>query len=247
MIDLAVLDRHEKIALSFSGGKDSLAVVYLLRAHLHRVCIYHMDTGDLLPETMAVVEHVKAFAPNFVHIKGDVWSWIEQHGLPADLVPHSSHQVGQLMGEPIRAPLVARYDCCVTNLMRPTYERMLGDGNTLVIRGTKREDMRRLPVANAEIDNGIEYFYPIQEWSTDEVFAYLREVGAPISRIYTHVANSPECARCTAWWGERRAEYLKQYHPQLYQDYRARLNLVAQEIVRSVENLRHELAHLELL
>lgn len=246
MIDLSSLDRHDKIALSFSGGKDSLAVVYLLRAHLHRLTIYHIDTGDLLPETREIVEHVKAFAPNFVHIQGDVARFITQNGLPTDLLPHSAHPIGQAMGEP-RMPLVARYDCCWHNLMLPIFSRILADGNTLLIRGTKRVDMRRLPNGSGDVDGQIELWYPIQDWSNDEVFAYLREAGAPLSRIYSHVTNSPECARCTAWWGERRAEYLKQYHPKLYQDYRARLDLVAQELVRSVENLRHELAHLELL
>jgi phosphoadenosine phosphosulfate reductase len=246
MIDLSPLDRHDKIALSFSGGKDSLAVVYLLRAYLDRLTIYHMDTGDLLPETREIVEHVKSFAPHFVHIEGDVSKFIAEYGLPTDLLPHGAHPIGQAMGEP-RTPLVARYDCCWRNLMLPIFSRIVEDGNTLLIRGTKRVDMRRLPMASGGLDDRFEYFYPIQDWSNDEVFAYLREAGAPISRVYQHVTNSPECARCTAWWGERRAEYLKQYHPQLYQEYRARLDLVAQEIVRAVENLRHELAHLELL
>lgn len=245
-IDLSVLDRHDKIALCVSGGKDSTAVLYLLRDYLPRIVCYHMDTGDLLPETVAIVEHLKAMAPNFVHIRGDVASWIAANGRPSDLVTHGSHMVGQAMGE-TATPLVARYDCCWINLMAPIYRRIRDDGNTLLIRGTKRQDMNRLPVASAEVYAGVEFFYPIQEWTADEVFAYLRVVRAPVSRVYDHVTNSPECARCTAWWGEQRAAYLKRYHPALYEDYRGQLAIVADEISGPIKQLRRELAEMELL
>lgn len=245
-IDLSVLDQHERIALSFSGGKDSLAVVYLLRAHLDRLTIYHYDTGDLLPETREIVQHVREFAPCFIHIQGDIEKTLREQGLPSDLVPHSSHPIGMHMGEPVRAVLVSRYDCCWRNLMVPMFDRMRADGNTLLIRGTKAADMNRLPMTSGEVEAGIELFYPIQAWSNDEVFAYLREVGAPISRIYGTVVNSPECARCTAWWGEKRAEYLREHHPQLWADYRARMAVVATEIVGQVNNMRYELQNLGL-
>ena len=245
LIDLTPLDRHEKIALCVSGGKDSLALVYLLRAHLHRVTCYHLDTGDLLPETREIVDHVKSFAPNFVHIQRDILTEIASHGMPTDLLPHTAHPVAQHMGEHMTR-LVSRYDCCWHNLMLPLFERVHADGNTMVIRGTKAVDMRRLPAVSGDNAYGVEVFLPLQGWTHDDVFAYLREVSAPISRIYTTVVNSPECARCTAWWGEKRAEYLRKHHPALWADYRARMSLVAQEIVGPVNNLRHELTHLEL-
>lgn len=245
-IDLAVLDRHAKTALSFSGGKDSLAVVYLLRGRLDQLTIYHLDTGDLLPETRAIVAHVRTMAPDFVHIQGDIEGFVHANGLPSDLVPHTAHPVGRMMGEAV-TPLIARYDCCWHNLMNPIYQRIIADGNTLMIRGTKQVDMRALPVASGDHADGLEFLYPLQSWSNDEVFAYLREVGAPISRIYDHVVNSPECARCTAWWSEQRAAYLRQYHPALYEDYKHRLVLVAQELVRPMEHLRHELNEMGML
>ncbi len=239
MIDLSPLDRHERVSLSFSGGKDSLAVVYLLRSYLDRITLYHLDTGDLLPEVREIVRYVEAFAPNFVRIQGDVAGWIAQNGLPTDLLPHSAHVVGQSMGEH-GAHLVPRYMCCHANLMLPLYERMRDDGNTLVIRGTKAVDMARLPVRSGETEHGIELWLPLQDWSHDDVFAYLRSVGAPISRIYDHVVNSPECARCSAWWGEKRASYLKQYHPEIFEDYAARLRIVWGEIVEPVRSLQRE-------
>lgn len=247
MIDpIPFFGRHERVALNFSGGKDSLAVVYLLRAYLDRLTIYHLDTGDLLPETRAIVRHVVSMAPNFVHLQGDVLAHIAAHGMPTDLLPHTAHPVADAMAE-ARTRLVSRYDCCWHNRMLPLYARMRADGITLIIRGTKQVDMRRVPLASGETLDGIEHWYPLESWSHQDVFAYLREVGAPINRVYELVMNSPECTRCTAWWGEKRAEYLRKYHPELYRDYRARMDLVAQEIVGPVNNLRYELAQMELL
>lgn len=246
MTDLSPLDRHTNIGLMFSGGKDSLACVYLLREHLHRITLLHNDTGDLLPETRAVVEHVKTIAPHFVHLRGDVHAWIAVNGLPTDLLPHSAHPIGRAMHESSGPPLVARYDCCWSNLMRPIYDLALERGVTLIIRGTKAVDMTRLPVRDGQVEAGIEFFYPIEGWTNEQVFSYLRLNDAPISRIYDYVDNSPECARCSAWWGEKRAAYLRKYHPHLWNDYGVRLRAVTDAIDPPLANLRREVAEFNI-
>lgn len=237
---MSQLTRHDKIALAFSGGKDSLAIVYMLRPHLDRITLYHLDTGDLLPEIRAIVGHVKAFAPHFVHIHGNVTGWIEANGMPTDLLPYSAHDVGRVAGqEGIR--LTSRYSCCYANLMLPVWERIKADGNTLVIRGTKAVDQKRIPAKSGETHDGIEIWNPIEGWSHEDVFDYLKAMGAPHNRIYDYMTNAPECARCPAWWGEGRAAYLKQFHPELFADYAARLRAVTGEIIESVNNLNREL------
>lgn len=236
------LARHERIALSFSGGKDSLACVYLLRPFLDRITVYHLDTGDLLPEVHAVVAHVKAMAPHFVLVRTDAHAWMAAHGLPTDLLPHSSHVIGQAMGEGVR--LVGRYDCCYANLMLPLFQRIRDDGNTLLIRGTKRVDMPRLPKANGDSGDGVEIMLPIQDWSHQQVFDYLREQGAPINPIYDHVTNSPECASCPAWWSERRAAYLRDRHPQRFALYRERMRVVMSQLDAPLIALAREVKEL---
>jgi 3'-phosphoadenosine 5'-phosphosulfate sulfotransferase (PAPS reductase)/FAD synthetase len=239
VMDLSALDRHEHIALSLSGGKDSLACLYLLRPHMHRITAYHRDTGDLLPEVREIVAEARGMCPNFVHLQGDVMAWHREHGLPTDLLPHSAEHIGQAMGEGQR--LVTRYTCCYGNLMAPLFDRIRADGNTLLIRGTKRVDMKRLPMASGDVVDGLELLLPLQEWSNTDVFEYLRREGAPICRIYEYVTNAPECARCPAWWGEKRAAYLRRFHPDLFADYRTRLQAVWREIDPALVNLAAEL------
>lgn len=240
MIDLSPLDRHKKIALSLSCGKDSLACLYLLRDHLHRITVYFHDTGDLLPEIHAIADQIEAMCPYFVRTRSDARSWIAQYGLPTDLLPYSAHDVGVMAGQR-GAKLVTRYQCCFVNLMWPLWDRIKNDGNTLCIRGTKRADLKRLPAENGSIHEGVELWFPINDWSHDQVQDYLREAGAPRNPIYDHMTNSPECARCPAWWGEGRAAYLKARHPDLYRDYMDDLRIVAREIEEPLANLRREL------
>jgi phosphoadenosine phosphosulfate reductase len=239
MIDTSILDRHEKIALSFSGGKDSLACVHLCKPWLDRITIYHNDTGDLLPEMMESVARVEAFAPNFVRVNSNVSEFIAKWGLPTDLLPYSAHPVGQAMGES-KHRLIARYDCCWANLMLPLYARVFSDGNTLLIRGTKHVDMELMPMQSGETTDGMELYYPLQDWTNDDVMIYLRRNQIPIPRLYKYMTNSPECARCSAWWGEGRAAYLKEFHPDIWADYDKRLQLVIDEVAPSLANLRRE-------
>jgi len=236
-------DRHERIALSFSGGKDSLACAYLLRDYADRITCYHLDTGDLLPEVMDIVEHVRGLYPQFETVQSDVQRWIATHGLPTDLLPHSAHPVAREMGEE-RTALVPRYDCCHANLMLPLYERIKKDGNSLLIRGVKSVDMARQPYRSGDCPDGIEFWYPIEDWTHADVMAYLRHVEAPICRVYSFVENSPECARCSAWWGERRAAYLQRFHPELFEGYRARMRLVLRELHAPMHHLAREVENL---
>lgn len=235
------LTRHSRGALCFSGGKDSLAAYLLLKGMglLPRVTVYHLDAGDLLPEVREIVARVEADAPFFVRVRTDARAWQAANGLPSDLVPYGQHGIGRMVGEG-RQAIVHRYDCCAANLMVPLYDRIRADGHTLSIRGTKRADMRRLPAADGDVVDGLEIWLPLQEWSHADVFAYLRDQGAPECRLYEHVTNAPECARCPAWWGEKRAAYLRQFHPDLFEDYRAGLAAVLNEIGPSIEHLAAE-------
>jgi hypothetical protein len=160
----------------------SLACAYLLRDHLHRMTIYHVSTGDQLQEVIDIVDHVRGMAPNFVTIRTDKEAWVRQHGLPSDLVPHSSHLLGQEMREsPVR--LVSRYDCCFHNLMLPNHERIKADGNTLIIRGTKLSDMKRVPFRSGEVKDGVELFLPIEDWDDARLRLSARGGGADRARL----------------------------------------------------------------
>jgi phosphoadenosine phosphosulfate reductase len=228
-INFSALSGHDRIALQFSGGKDSLALVHLLRPYWDRLTLYHVDTGDLLPEVCAIVAAVEAMVPSFVRIPTDPGTWMAHFGLPSDLVPTSSSPIGLMIGAS-RRPIVDRFTCCWANIMAPLHQRMVVDAMTLVVRGTKRCDMARLPAESGDTSLGYALWLPLQDWSHEDVFGYLRAIGAPVCRVYDDHVNAPECATCPAWWSEGRAAYLARHHPALYDAYRARLVTVANEV-----------------
>lgn len=238
MLDLGA---HERVGLSFSGGKDSLAVAYMLRnaGLLDRIQIYHNDTGDLFPEVREIVEHVKGFAPHFIHLRQNVTEWIAENGLPSDVVPYTAHPLAAMVGQ--HTAIVSRYDCCTANLMRPLWERIKADGITLLLRGTRTGDFPRLPAVSGDVMEGVEFLYPLQDWTAEQVFAYLREVGAPICRVYETGHQAPECARCTAWQSVGMGAYLRRYHPALFHDYAARMGRLADALAPAIGPLAAEL------
>lgn len=229
------------IALQFSGGKDSLALVHLLRPHWDRLTLYHVDTGDLLPEVREIVDSVEAMVPAFARIETRAADWHERFGLPSDLVPTSCTPAGLAIGIGSRR-IVDRFDCCASNIMAPMHDRMVADGVRLVIRGTKRSDMARLPAENGPTGMGYDLWLPLLEWSDEGVFSYLREAGAPICRVYENGVQSPECATCPAWWNEGRNAYLKAHHPDLHAIYRDKLSIVARKVFPHWAALQRELA-----
>lgn len=228
------------IALQFSGGKDSLALVHLLRPHWDRLTLYHVDTGDLLPEVREIVDGVEAVVPSFVRIDTRAADWQARFGLPSDLVPTTCTPAGLAIGIGSRR-LVDRFDCCASNIMAPMHARMVADGMALVIRGTKRTDLPRLPAENGPTGMGYDLWLPLLEWSDADVFAYLREAGAPICRVYENAVQSPECATCPAWWSEGRASYLAKYHPDLSAAYKDKLQIVATEVAPLWAHLQREM------
>ena len=149
---------------------------------------------------------------------------------------------GQQMGEGRGTRLVGRYDCCWANLMAPFFDRVAEDGNTLLIRGTKRADMARLPARTGDMAGGVELLYPLEDWSHDDVRAYLAARGVELPPMYGRMVNAPECARCTAWWGEGRGAYLAERYPDLHRDYAERMRLVMAEVGVSSAPLAGELA-----
>jgi 3'-phosphoadenosine 5'-phosphosulfate sulfotransferase (PAPS reductase)/FAD synthetase len=230
------LQRFKNPALQFSGGKDSLACLYLLREQLPELTVYFMDAGDGCPETLAVVEEVKDWVPNFVTVRSDVKAWRKLHGNPSDLVAASSHYIAEPYGIST-GRLSNRFDCCAQNIMRPLHERMVADGVDCVIRGIKTVDTGTIPFEGR--DQFYEVILPIRDWTHDDVFKFLETVGAPHNAIYDfhNKVSAPACIGCTAWWDDAKAAYLRKLHPERLTEYHA-----------SLEQIKHALqSHLEFL
>lgn len=241
-VDRAIA-RHERIALQFSGGKDSIATLEKMRPYWDRLTVYWLNTGDPFPEVVDVVEKVRALVPRFVEIDGKRDEVVSRYGLPSDVVPYSSAEVTHAMGVAETMPLQDRFSCCSRVVMQPMHKRMLEDGITLIIRGQRVDEAYKGKLRSGDICDGIEFLYPIEDMSQVQVFEYIKQAGWEIPRYYTEgMPHSGDCLVCTAWVGDGRGAYLKKYHPLRYQEYRVKLAEVASAAYGAASNLMNELA-----
>lgn len=232
------LQEHEgHIALQFSGGRDSLAMLLHLKPYLDRVTVYYTNSGDAFPETLDLVSAVRSVVPNFVEIEGRVERTRAERGMCADLLPASASW--QLASTDVtgHVPLVDKYTCCYLSIMAPMHERMRADGITLILRGQRDDDTVKSGVKNGQVIDGFQIVYPIADWSANDVDAFIKSCGVPVPRYYeAGMTSAPDCMNCTAWLEHKMPQYVKQYHPKHFPILIQRINKVA-EATRSAYEL----------
>lgn len=237
---IETLDRHSKIALQVSGGRDSLASLYLMRPYWDRLTVYWLNTGDAFPETVAVMDEVRALVPHFVEIAGKQPETVRDFGIPTDILPVSGTPIG-IMGAGTGTLMQDRYSCCWRSLMEPMHRKMMDDGITLIVRGQREDDRLKAPIQTGSVIDGIEYLFPIEAWTAEEVNIYLEtEIGIELPKFYQTMKITPDCMTCSAWWEENRAQYLKANHPEKYELYQNRLEIIRTAVAVSIEHFNIE-------
>lgn len=237
----SVMARHERVALQFSGGKDSIATLLLMRPWWDRLTVYWLNTGDPFPEVVEVVEKVRALVPRFVEINGGRDAVVARHGLPSDVIPYSSTPVTHYLGVAETPPLQDRFSCCARVVMQPLHAKMIEDDITMIVRGQRVAETFKGPHRSGDVAEGFEVLYPIEDWTTDEVFEFIESSGWEIPRYYVEgMPHSGDCLVCTAWVGDGRGEYLRKHHPDRFNEYREKLSIVAAAAQAAVNNLIDE-------
>jgi phosphoadenosine phosphosulfate reductase len=234
------LNRHDRIALQVSGGRDSLACLHLMRPYWGRLTVYWCNTGAAFPETVAIMEQVRALVPHFVEVNGNQPDVIASFGLPSDIVPASNTPIGIMGGDSAGPVIQDRYSCCAQVFMLPLHARMVADGITLIVRGQKNADKLKAPIRSGMVDLGIEYLFPIEDWSNRQVMDFLAAEGAPIPRFYEMMSGAPDCMTCSAYWETGTAAYLKRYHHPQYLEVQRRLDIINAAIGPSIANFNQE-------
>jgi phosphoadenosine phosphosulfate reductase len=229
----------DNVALEFSGGRDSLACLYLLKPWLDGITVYWLDSGDNFPETYTLVDRLRAWIPNFVTVKTNRDEILATDGWPTDVMPAQNSDMGMLVDNP-RLVLQSRYDCCAKVIMTPLHQAVVSDKVNVIIRGQRLSDKQQNPIRHGENFSGIRYLYPIDEWSDEDVMDYLQDVGAPIPPYYSVLSSAPDCMTCTGWLEEGRSRYMRDKHPTAYAEYQRRLRLIATELQPHLENLLEE-------
>lgn len=235
-MDLAQLfARHEKVALSFSGGKDSLACLHLLRPWWPRLTVYWMNPGNPFPETVELMSRIRSEVPSFKELQGRQPEIVALDGWPSDVVPHRHTTDGNTVFGKTPFKVQSRLQCCFRALMLPTYRAMVEDGITCCIRGKRHDEADKTGIESGYVsEDGMELAFPIYDWSEDRVLHYLQSIGVELPESYRYAKHSLDCMDCTAWWGEGLSNYLKAQHPIQFAEYKRRVGLIKNAVAEQM-------------
>lgn len=236
-----IFERHSKVAFQFSGGKDSLAALYLLRPYWNRMMVYWLNTGDPVPEVQAFVDSIAEKLPHFKVIPGNQKSVVAHYGWPVDVLPADASLFGRVSEAKLGAVFQLRESCCMNSLMMPMHNQMQQDGITCIIRGQKSSDKRKAPIQSGYVEDGIEYFFPIESWTDSQVCEYLLKNSITLPPFYEWLTASPDCLTCTAYLDENRKQFLQERHPEAWKTVHLRLTELKKALITPLVALKDHL------
>jgi phosphoadenosine phosphosulfate reductase len=199
----------ERIAAAFSpavfasslAAEDMVLTDLILKAGLP-IGIFSLDTGRLHPETLAVLDDVKATYGYEVRLyqpeTDAVDTYVAQNGLNA-----------------FYDSVEMRRECCRIRKVEPLGRALAG--NKAWVTGQRRaQSTTRAELAIEEDDaaHGMTKFNPLADWSEEDVWNYIRANGVPYNALHDQGFPSIGCAPCTRavqpgedvragrWWWE---------------------------------------------
>lgn len=211
-----IFSRHERAVLMYSGGKDSLACLMLLRPWLDKVDVVWVDTGNQFPEVVSHMKTVQALVPHFITLHSDTPSYWRENGFPVDVVPTRHTAVGQYIFGSTPLRVCSRFDCCRNNIWKPMEDYLRLAKPTCVIRGDRSSER----VKGMTFADGIEFVFPLFDWSTEQVIEAVRKAPSGLYQPRHELAegSSLDCMTCMAYNSEHaeRMKYLEVFHPEMH-------------------------------
>lgn len=216
--------------LQFSGGKDSLACLYLLRDRLHEITVAWVNAGAAFPETLEYMSRIREMVPHFIEIKST--QNIAEFGYPADLLPTAATLSGRIAHPAGKYKFQSKWDCCFHAISIPMHNAMIERGATTLIRGTKKADFFHSPIEPGIIFNGIRYEFPVWDWTDGQVLEFLASKDIEVPPHYQQMSTGLDCMNCTAYLAENsgKLSYMRKHHPKQFQEVTSVLQELAGEI-----------------
>jgi|SaaInlStandDraft_1057018.scaffolds.fasta_scaffold21531_2 phosphoadenosine phosphosulfate reductase len=199
------LENHDNIAISFSGAED-VVLIDMARKIRPDIKVFSLDTGRLHAETYRFIEEVR-----------------KHYDINIDVVYPDATRVEQLVKE---KGLFSFYDddhkeCCGIRKIAPLRKQLLTVDAWIT--GQRRDQSpgtrAEVPVvqddkAFARPDDKLTKFNPLANWSSKQVWDYIRENNVPYNALHDEGYISIGCEPCTRptgpgqheregrWWWE---------------------------------------------
>lgn len=199
------LARHERAAVMFSGGKESLVVAHMLKPYREKLTLVWSNTGAMFPH---MADFVRAFADEhgyeLVVVHSDQEGYFSQFGWPARIIPIHRNPAGKIKTGPWGA-------CCTRLRSKPILDWMFLHGVRAIVHGQRAQD--DVPISFV---GQCEEIAPLWTWSEEDVYGYLQEHGIALPEQYGQgYADSGECWNCTAEIDPERFKWMRARYPAL--------------------------------
>jgi 3'-phosphoadenosine 5'-phosphosulfate sulfotransferase (PAPS reductase)/FAD synthetase len=207
--------------LAFSGGKDSMACLHLLRDTLD--CAIFVDTGKTFPETQQMVEYASTIVP-VVIVQTDQAAQNAREGIPSDVVPINWTKLGQMVTMPKPIMVQSYLSCCLENIAYPLIYKAKELKADEIVYGQRNEEKHKSTARNGDVMEGMVRIHPIEDWTREQVLDYLAtKMEVPVHFHFSH--SSLDCYDCTAYWGDTKdvVAFAKRRYPAFYEAYLQRL------------------------
>ena len=190
-----------RVVQANSLGVEGMVLTDLIARHHLPIAVATLDTGALPAQTLALLPRIEAR----YGLK------VERYRPRQESVVHFVARHGEFA---MRQSVDLREACCALRKLEPM-ERLL-HGRDAWITGLRREQSEgRRQVAFVEMDSdGREKFYPLADWSLQDVWFYVATHDVPYNELHDQHFPSIGCAPCTRavapgedqragrWWWE---------------------------------------------
>lgn len=216
LIEKAVRNHKDKIAVAWSGGRCSTAMLHMALRVNPEIKVMFVNTGVEFPEIIRFVEKMsREWNLNLTVVKPEktFWDIVKENGFPGIRTPGDSTTKRKSRDVPL---------CCKWLKEKPVKKFSLETGTEAFITGMRAAEsrVRALVIRQKGAQfyfvksQGVWKYHPLAFWRTKQVSDYIVENNIPLSPIYKKIDRSG-CWPCTAFIGWR--ENLMSANPKLYE------------------------------
>ncbi len=201
LLEEAVRDYTPVVFANSLGAEDMVLTDLIVRNHIN-IEMFSLDTGRLPQETYDLMQKVGSHYKVRLGILFPDARQIEEYVI--------QNGINGFYGSP-----KLRKSCCNIRKLEPLRRAL--SGRRAWITGVRREQTPTrgtLDASSFDIDNGLQKFNPLLEWSNAEIWEYINQNGVPYNKLHDHFYPSIGCAPCTRaitpgedirsgrWWWE---------------------------------------------
>lgn len=222
-MDLSEIEKAKKPIFFCSWGKDSSAVLNMIKPWLDKTMVVFVDCGGVYPDIVEWADREGSKLPKYFHIQptGDIWQDMREKGWNTDIeIADIGRHADMLHRSPVSHSHKVRLwtQCTMERFWIPGFVFTQMYQPDLFISGEKKSDRPYATDWDTRAHGVSKAIRPIFNWTDDDVWKYLDENKIELTKTYQgRQSDRRDCYLC---FGHDitvgRVEYLRDEYPELF-------------------------------